>query len=189
MIIVRSGISGVANNSSIFILPIPTLVVLTAACDAFVTALEDANNGGPAQTAIKNNKRAELVTLMQQFSSYVTITADGDMATLKLSGLPFQKPTRTPVGSLPAPYAPVLDYTVISGELTAVSAPIFGAATYNWRIALASAPTTYLQTQQTTGARSKFVGLTAGQIYNVALNAVGAAGTSDWSDNSSLMAV
>lgn len=189
VIITRSGISGVGNNTNIFATPVPALTVLTTGCDDFVTAIEDANNGGPAQTAIKNSKRGALVTLMQQFSSYVTITANGDMAVLKLSGLPTQKPTRTRIGPLDAPYGPVLTLGPVTGSLNAVTAPVYGASTYNWRVALASTPNVYVQTAQTTGARAQFTGLTRGQIYNVELNAVGAAGTSDWSDDSSLMVV
>jgi hypothetical protein len=52
---------------------------------------------------------------------------------------------------------------------------VYGASTYNWRVALASAPTVYLQTAQTTAARILFNDLTAGQVYNVELNSVGAA--------------
>ena len=62
-----------------------------------------------------------------------------------------------------------------------------GAYTYNWRLALASAPTVYLQTAQTTAARHTFEGLTAGQIYNMQLNAVGTAGESNWSGVTSFM--
>jgi hypothetical protein len=40
---------------------------------------------------------------------------------------------------------------------------------------------------QTTAASNTFDGLTAGQIYNVELNAVGTAGTTDWSGPGELM--
>jgi hypothetical protein len=52
-----------------------------------------------------------------------------------------------------------------------------------------SAPTLYMQTAQTTGGRNTFEGLTPGQAYNVEANAVGSAGTSDWSDVDSLMVI
>ena len=66
---------------------------------------------------------------------------------------------------------------------------MYGAFTYNWRIALATAPNVYVQTAQTTGGRIVVEDLTPGQIYNVQANAVGSAGTSDWSDVSKLMVV
>ena len=61
--------------------------------------------------------------------------------------------------------------------------------TYNWRVALASAPTAYVVEQQTTAASDIFEGLTPGQIYVVDVNVVGSAGPSDWSDAAQLMVV
>jgi hypothetical protein len=77
----------------------------------------------------------------------------------------------------------------LTGSLRAVISPVRGAYAYNWRVALASAPTVYVQTKQTTSGRATFQGLTPGQVYNVAANAVGSAGTSDWSDVGSLMVI
>jgi hypothetical protein len=188
VIIGRSGISGVKSNPLVYPLQVPTELVLTAAMDEFVVTLENSHNGGPAQTQLKNEKRLEIAPLFTQFCNYVTVTADGSLASLKLSGLPFQKPTHSSIGPLDPPYAPFLAYTKNSGELSGTSAPIYGALTYNWTLALASAPKVILQTKQTTGANALFVGLIPGEVYVVQLNAVGAAGPSDWSDVSSLMA-
>jgi len=52
----------------------------------------------------------------------------------------------------------------------------------NWKQAvLTSAPLVGVQTAQITGARHEFTELTPGQTYLVQLNALGAAGASDWS--------
>ena len=75
------------------------------------------------------------------------------------------------------------------GDMIAVTAPIYGAGSFNWQIAAASAPTVMLQTAQTLGGRVTFSGLTPGVVYNVQVNAVGSAGTSAWSGVFSLMAV
>jgi hypothetical protein len=77
----------------------------------------------------------------------------------------------------------------VTGAMAAKTAPIRGAGIYNWRLALASAPTVYAQTKQTPGARVLFAGLNAGEIYNVEVNAVGAAGTSNWSDDATMRVV
>lgn len=69
------------------------------------------------------------------------------------------------------------------------SFPLVPATSYNWSVALQSAPDKDVQTAQTTGARALFSGLTPGQIYVISLNAVGAAGVSDWSDYGTLMVV
>lgn len=175
------------TNNPDYTTPTPTLVTVTTALNAFVAAIAAAANGGKEETAIKNAKRAELVSLLRQLASYVGVTCGGDMAKLLSSGFPTQKPNRSPVGSLPAPDAPVATPGKNSGELSAVSAPVFGAYTYNWRLALASAPTVYIKQLQTTAASNIFTGLTPGQTYTVQLNAVGSAGTSDWSDDGETM--
>ena len=87
-----------------------------------------------------------------------------------------QKPSRTPIGPLPAPEAPVLWQGPVTGSLGASASPLDGAFSYNWSLALASAPDTDVQTAQTTGARVSCTGLIPGQIYVVSPNAVGATG-------------
>lgn len=161
--------------------PSPTLAVISAAHAAFDVARANAAGGGAQFTAIKNAKRDELTALLRLLSAYVAVTCGGSLATLLGSGFPIQKPSRTPVGVLPAPGTPELRNGPRSGELTATTPPLTGASTYNWRVALASAPTAYLQQVQTTAASVTFTGLTPGQIYVVDANAVGAAGPSDYS--------
>jgi hypothetical protein len=169
--------------------PSPTLPVVQAGVDAFNVAIANAAKGGTELTAIKNAKRAELVSLLRQLASYVTVACGGNMATLLSSGYPIQKPTRTPMGLLPAPVTPVVAQGTASGSMDASTTPLTGAYTYNWRLALASAPATDVQTAQTTAASTEFDGLTPGQTYIVQVNAVGSAGTSDWSTAGQLMVV
>jgi hypothetical protein len=175
------------KNNPKYPTPSPTLAVVQTAFDAYKVASADAAQGGVGNTAIRNARRAELVSLLRQLANYISATANGDMETLLSSGFPTQKGAPSPIGPLPAPNAPVVKQGPVSGSLTAVTAPVFGASVYNWRLALASAPTAFLQTKQSTGARFTFEGLTPGQVYSVELNAVGSAGTSDWSDVGSLM--
>ena len=75
------------------------------------------------------------------------------------------------------------------GEIKAQITRQNGIISVNWRIALASAPTTYLTTVSTSAARYLFTGLTAGQIYLVQANVVGSAGTTSWGPTSALMAL
>jgi hypothetical protein len=60
---------------------------------------------------------------------------------------------------------------------------------YNWRIALSTAPGTVLQTIPSTGSKATFSSLTPGQIYCVEVNAVGAAGPTDFSVPARLMSL
>jgi len=181
-------ITSMTANPS-FPTPDPTLVVITAACDAYRVAVEEAMHRDVEKIAVRQAKRAELVSLMRQLANYVESKSDGDMAALLSSGFPAQKSSRTPIGPVGTPYAPILHQGATTGTLSARSRKVSGAYAYNWRLALASAPTVYVQTTQTTGARHAFEGLTAGQTYNVEMNALGSAGASDWSNPSSRMVI
>lgn len=187
IVIVRTVLAGILANVAIFATPNPALATVQTALDAFIVALEDAALGGPAQTAIKNAKRADLAGLMRVLANYVGAVANGDLSILLLSGYPHQKPSRSPVGPMPKPETPRVIRGPHKGTLAAATVPIYGAASYNWRLALASAPTVYVQTTQTTGARVSFRGLTSGETYNVAVNAVGSSGPGDWSDDGATM--
>jgi hypothetical protein len=157
--------------------------------DDYEDSIEAAVIGGPVETAIKDAKRIALAAVVRPLSGYVTTICDNDLAKLLSSGLPVSNTARTPIGPLTTPATPRLSTTTVTGELNAVTAPINGAATYNWRVALASAPTVFVQTAQTVGGRITFEGLTPGLIYNVQVNAIGAAGTTNWSDDATMMVI
>ena len=167
--------------------PAPTLAAVTAAINEFTVALNNAADGGVTLTAIKNARRKTLVGLLRNLASYVHVTCNGDMAVLLSSGFPVQRNNRTPVGILPQPVPPLLQLGGRSGDLVASVTPIANAASYNWRLTLASAPEKNLRTVPTTAASITFSGLTPGETYSVDANAFGTAGTSDWSDTSDLM--
>ena len=169
--------------------PTPALKAVQTAFDAYTVATAEAVQGGKEKTAARNARRAELVSLLRQLANYVSSTANGDLETLITSGFPVQKAGRSPIGPLPAPDAPNVSQGPLTGTLRAVISPLNGAYAYNWRLALASAPNVYVQNAQTTGGRVTFQNLTPGQVYNVAANAVGAAGVSDWSDAATLMVI
>ena len=177
------------TNNTKYPTPAPALNVIQTAFDAYKVATADASQGGKENTAIRDARRAELVSLLRQLGNYVSATANGDLETLISSGFPVQKTGRTPIGPLPAPDAPSVSQGPNTGTLRAVISPVNGGYAYNWRLALASAPTVYVQTAQTTGGRTLFEDLTPGQVYNIEVNAVGSAGVSDWSDVGSLMVI
>lgn len=178
-------LNGNANYPS----PTPALPVVEGMFDSFKTAAAEAAQGGVRNTAIRRARRAELVGLLRQLAGYVTATANGNLEKLLSSGFPVQKPVRTPIGPLPAPAAPVVTQGALSGSITVAAPPVYGASSYNWSVALQSTPEVDVQTAQTTGARTSFSDLIPGKVYVVSLNAVGAAGVSDWSDYGSLMVI
>lgn len=187
-------ITGAMNEPEaklVYVTPVPSITAVETANGALKTALLDyqAAGGGKQLAAAVTGRTVEVSSLVRQLAAYVTATANGDMEKLLLSGFPIQKPTRQPIGQLSAPDAPALKQGKLSGQLVVATSPVYGGMTYNWRIALASAPTTYVATQQTTAASTTFEGLTPGEIYNVEVNTVGAAGPSDWSDPGTLMVI
>ena len=99
IVTVQAVMAAILLNNAIFISPMPTLAVLQTALDAFIAALQAAALGGPAQTAIKNARRAELCALMRLLANYIGAIADGDMSILLLSGFPHQKPTSAPTAA------------------------------------------------------------------------------------------
>jgi hypothetical protein len=145
--------------------PAPTLAAVTAALNEFTAAKADAADGGATLTAIKNAKRAALVSLIRALALYVQGACNGNFAILKSSGFPNQKPQREPIGILPAPANLTVSLGVRSGDLDASVAPVAGASTYNWQLMAASAPTVVVQTAQTTAASNTFSALTPGVAY------------------------
>ncbi|MDQ6654437.1 MAG: fibronectin type III domain-containing protein [Verrucomicrobiota bacterium] len=171
--------------------PVPSLGVVSSARNSLGTAMMDGDvaGGGKIYTTAIKARATELLALVRQLANYVTLTANGDYEKLVKAGLPVQKPTRGPVGPLNAPRPPRVTQGKLSGELLAATKAVYGAQTYNWRVALESAPTDYVRTLQTTSSRISVGGLTPGLIYRVQVNAVGAAGASEWSDDGALMVI
>lgn len=181
-------VTSVTNNKDIYASPIPALAVISSANVDFATAVAEAADGGKQLTSAKNAKRAIVVSLMRQLASYVAVACGDDMTKLLSSGFPVQKPNRTPANVPTTPDAPkVLQGK--SGQAFSSAKPVAGAYIYNHRVALVSAPDTYVQTAQSTGARCEFNGLTPGENYAFEMNAVGTAGASDYSDAGTLIVI
>ena len=181
-------ITGLTNNPA-YPTPAPTLAVVQAALTTFSDALAAAAGGGVVLTSVKNAARAALAVLLRELASYVHVACKGDLTKLLSSGFPTQKPARQPIGILPAPTGLTVALGGRSGEFNASATPVSGAGIYNWRLALASSPTSPVQTTQTTAASTTFDGLTPGTAYSVEVNVVGSAGPSDWTDPVSQIAI
>ena len=183
----RVVLKAMADNVTLYDKPAPPLPDIQTALDNFGNGVAEAAVGGPSATAKKNNLRLLLISLMRQLASYVTVACKGDMLNLILSGFPVQKPVRQPIGVLPAPQGLKVEHGSHRGELVAYVNPVFGAATYTWRLTPATPGATPVITQ-TTAAKQSFSDLTSGVAHAVEVYAMGAAGPSDWSNPSSLIA-
>jgi len=179
---------GLTNNTVIYPAPLPSVADTQTALDQFSDGVTAAADGGRALTARKNNLRLILVGMLRQQASYVAVACQGSLENLLLSGFPIQKPTRAPIGILPAPQNLNVVHGALSGSLDASVNPVFGASTYNWTCT-PNTPGAVALTGQSTAASFTFSGLTPGVSYSIACNAVGAAGPSNWSNPVSQIAV
>ncbi len=152
-------------------------------------AKANAAQGGTDLISIRNTERDTLVGLLRALISNINAIANGDVDMLLSSGFLVRNTNRTPIGPLPAPYAPTVAQGPIIGTLKASTATVYGASLYAARIAKSSAPDVYIKTQQQTGVRFVFEDLTPGELHNVDINAIGAAGPSDFSDVGTLRVI
>ena len=161
---------------------------ITAANDIFADAMAASADGGKTLNSAKRAARASLVNLVRPLAGKVQLLCQNNMTILLSSGFPVQKPNRTPAQVPATPLTPDVSQG-LTGQAYAVTGRVDGAYIYNSRVALADAPDTFVQHVQSTGGRKEIDGLTAGKTYTFEVNAVGTAGTSDWSNAGSLMVI
>jgi hypothetical protein len=166
----------------------PALPVVTTAIDSLETANGAAMGGDRVDISVRRSAKAELLSLMRQLASYVQSHGGSDRTVLLSSGFDITKAPE-PFGPVATPLTPVVRQGQKTGELRAGTQKVAGAYAYNFRLALASDPTVFLQTVQTTKSRAAFEDLTPGQTYIVQVNALGTAGASSWSGAGSWMVI
>ena len=171
-----------------FTTPIPSLANVTTSVDALEAANEAAMDGDRLSIAERKDARVATVAIMRQLAAYVENPGNEDRTTLISSGFELTK-VPAPIGPLPPPGAPTVKHGTNNGEIKARIARPNGTTSVNWRLALTSEPTVYLQTVSTAACRYTFTGLTAGQVYLVQAAVVGTDGMSSWGPTSSLMAL
>lgn len=172
--------------------PPVTLADLQAAQTAFTAAIATAAQGGPTDTADKNNKREALIGLLRQLAGYVQTKCNNDLATLLSSGFDAVSTNRASTPLLAPTIKDIINGN--SGQLVIRVGPIANAKCYEVRYALIGAGGTPGPLQNGglfTNSRSMAVGgLTPGGNYQFQVRAVGGStGFSDWSDPVSHMSL
>jgi hypothetical protein len=180
-------LKAMADNVAIYDKPSPPLADIQLALDNLSDGIAAMVNGGQAATINKNNLRLIAGNLVRQEAAYVAVACKGSMANLILSGFPPQKPARTPVGPMPQPQGLTVSHGPQLGQLTASVNPVFGAASYSYRLT-PNTPGAVPIIEQDTASWHTFTSLTAGVTYKIEVSVLGAAGTSDWSNPASLTA-
>ena len=183
-------IKGITGNAT-YPTPPVTPANLQTALTAFTTAIAAQEQGGPAATADKNNKRDALIDLLRQEAAYVQMNCGNDMAKLLSSGFEAVGTSRTQT-ALDAPDILSID-NGNTGQLLVKVTPIANANAYEARCAAVTGgtPGAWQNGGLYTNSRSMPLnGLTPGTQYQVQVRAIGGStGYSDWSDTVSHMSM
>ena len=167
--------------------PPVTLANLQTATSDFTAKVAAAQNGGPMDTAAKNNSRQALLGILRQLAMYVQMNCNNDQAVLLSSGFQAQSTNRASI-PLEQPQGLSLNNGQ-SGQLVASIDPVRNANMYEGRIKPSDGdwmPSVFTGDSQ----HITFAGLTAGKNYTAQVRALGGStGQSDWSDPSSHMAM
>lgn len=170
---------------AVFANPPVAVVDLEAAIAELENAQTAMAQGGTAATALKNQKKAELIELLEELADFVDVKAAGDLAVLLSSGFEARKTTQTR-----SPLATPLLRGVTngaSGELVASAAPVANARCYEVYAAVVGPDGTPLEWRfhgtATAARKITATGLTPGTMYLLRIRAIGGTtGYSDWSD-------
>lgn len=172
--------------------PPVTKAALDAALAAFSAAIAAAEQGGPADTADKNNKREALVAQLYLLADHVQDLHGNDLALLLSSGFEAASTNRAQSPLPPATITDVLPGN--SGEMILRVERLKNAILYEAQHALINAegsPGPWVDgAQSTRSQRIVITGLIPGQRYQFRVRAVGGStGHGDWSDVVIKMAV
>ncbi|HTD28483.1 MAG TPA: fibronectin type III domain-containing protein [Xanthomonadaceae bacterium] len=177
-----STIVGSMTGNAFYPSPLPTLVQIATAHDAFAAAVNALDRSKTA-TVRRDQTRLALVQLLRELSLYVQQASGGDPAKLLSSGFPMQRKRGAPPSELQPAKSLRVRQSAVSGRLLARCTAVVGAKSYQWRIATALAPATWTTSDTVTVARFTFDNLVPGTQYLVQVRAFAASGPSNWSDS------
>jgi len=154
----------------------------------YETALVKAINGTTADTALKDQRRAELEVMLTQQAQNCAVIANGDLALYLTTGYAAKDTKGTPTGPLPQVSGVELDYGDSTGELKAGWDRMIDALNFTVRAYSDIAnPDGSVVKEYITGKIGKkqttLSGLPSGQIIFVRVRANGGStGQGPWSD-------
>ena len=115
-----------------FTTPTPALNTLEKALDGYADSIPANNLRNMANSALKREKKAELIQLLRQLAHYINLTANGDMEALYSSGFHLGN-QRQAAGTMPMPADIQLQPGLNAGELIASCKSQTGARLYEAR--------------------------------------------------------
>ncbi|MGS2764632.1 hypothetical protein [Sinomicrobium sp. M5D2P9] len=120
-------VDSMTDNAS-FATPIPSLTEVRTAIDTFGAAIVKAGEGGQTDRLARDQKRTDLVALLQKLALYVQMESNNDEVVLASSGFTLRK-TPEPIGILAKPKNFVV-VPVNRGMIKASLNSIYGAKSY-----------------------------------------------------------
>jgi hypothetical protein len=178
-----SMVTAMTGNPS-FPTPAPTLAEVTAA----ITALQTAESAAVARTkgavTARNDKKAVLVTLLQEMKAYIQKTADANAdnsaTIIQSAGVSVKKTAVRP----PRVFSAVQGE--VSGSAKLVTAAAGHRASYEWETS-ADGGKTWVTAPPSLQAKTTITGLPAGNTVQFRYRAVTKTGAGDWSQPVSLL--
>jgi hypothetical protein len=174
---VQAVLVAMTNNPN-FTTPLPALSVISAALTALQTAESQALSRIKGAVVVRNDKKAALVSLLQQLRSYIQTTADADpensAAIIKSSGLPVKK--------VPVHKPRVFDVKpgTTSGSVEMVAASAARRASYLWGYSVDGGKT-WTEVGPTLQAKVTVTSLPVGTTVQFRYRGVTKTGAADWS--------
>lgn len=173
----QSVVAAMTSNTH-FPAPIPTLTEVSAAILALQNAESAALSRLKGAVVVRNDRKAALVTLLQELRGYIQKCADADpengAAIIRSSGLPARKmPARQPRVFTVKPGA-------VSGAVDVVAATAAHRASYEWQYSTDGGKT-WIEAAPSLRAKTTITGLPVATVAQFRYRSVTKAGPSDWS--------
>jgi hypothetical protein len=180
----------VTNAATFTTAPI-TMAAFLALITTWDTALGESLKGGTDRTHAKNDARAALEDALAQLGNYVNLVANGDQATIDLSGFPSYTTDRAPSGAV----------TFIPQDVRWEDGVGAGAATLRWKgdgthsnyevqvcTGDPNTPANWTYKGAFSGGRAELNGFTPGSTIWGRVRKIGTRGqVGDWSDPAQIM--
>ncbi|MFM2224700.1 MAG: hypothetical protein RJA07_902 [Bacteroidota bacterium] len=179
-------ISQSMTGNSNFPSPSPTLTVYNAAVSAYETALGNAENGSVNDTAVKNDARDALETIMQSLGLYVQLNCANSLNKATSSGFDVHAaPTSAVVPAIPSNVKG--DAGTHTGEVDAYCDSEPEADFFMLRYSLNITTPVWVVMLAQKSRKFTITGLTHGKDILISMCAGNTAGVSDWSDSTTVL--
>jgi hypothetical protein len=179
-------------NAATFAGPPLTMAEFLAFIDAWDLALQKAEDRSRDHITAKNNARTDMEDALRRLGGYVNTIAQGDLATIELSGFPSYDTNHSQTGGGVAfvPQNVRLERTPVSGAVTVKWQGDGSRAVYEVQINTSdpNVAANWSYKGSFTGGRADLSGFTPGATLWVRVRKIGTKGeTGGWSDPASIM--